>query len=256
MVFPISAPLAAQKIITFIRETFAKANFQNAVIALSGGIDSSSSLVLTVRALGAMHVYPVLMPYGALNTQGVLDAMNFLTEIKFPVSHITRVDIRPIVDAVTAKEGVVDNVRKGNVMARSRMIVLFDQAKKRNALVMGTENKSEHLLGYYTRFGDEASDIEPLRNLYKTQVYELAQYLGVPKQIINKKPTAGLWEGQTDEGEFGFSYQVADEILYRYFDEKKTKEDIIKEGFASGMVDKVLGFVQKNNFKHQLPILP
>lgn len=245
-----------KKITAFIRESFRNAGFTNAVVALSGGVDSATSFLLSTQALGADHVYPVLLPYGALNTQGVLDAMNIINETKIPINHITRVDIRPIVDAVFSKEAGVDNVRRGNAMARARMIVLFDQAKKRIALVVGTENRTEHLLGYYTRFGDEASDIEPLRNLYKTRVYDLAKHLGVPEQILSKKPTAGLWEGQTDEGEFGFTYKDADEILLRYFDEKKSIDQIVKEGFDTQIVVNVIGFAKKNDFKHHLPFIP
>lgn len=252
----IDAKSATEKLIGFLKDVFREQGLSCAVIGLSGGVDSSTSFVLTVRALSEDNVYPVLMPYGALSTQGVLDAMNLITELKIPIGHITRIDIRPIVDATIGKELSVDNIRKGNIMARARMIVLFDQAKKRNALVVGTENKSEHYLGYFTRFGDEASDIEPLRNLYKTQVYELAKYLGIPEQILTKKPTAGLWEGQTDEGEFGFAYKDADEILYRLFDEKKSKEEVIKEGFDPQTVENVVGFVSKNEFKHYLPLVP
>jgi NAD+ synthase len=150
----------------------------------------------------------------------------------------------------------MDNIRKGNLMARARMMILYDNAKKRKALVMGTENKSEYLLGYFTRFGDEASDIEPLRNLFKTQMYDLAKYLGVPEVILTKKPTAGLWEGQTDEGEFGFTYKEADEILSLSFDEKKSVDEIVAAGFSKDIVDRVLSRVRGNDFKHRLPILP
>ena len=245
----------SRKIITFMKASFQSAGFTDAVIAVSGGVDSSVSLVLTIRALGVEHVYPVLLPYGPLSTQGTLDAMNIVDTLNIPLGHVTRIDIRPVVDAVIGREAGTDNIRKGNVMARARMIFLFDQAKKRSALVVGTENRSEHLLGYFTRFGDEASDIEPIRNLYKTEVYELAKHLEVPQQILSRKPTAGLWEGQTDEGEFGFNYNDADEILYRHFDRNEAKETIKSAGFASDTIDKVLAFAQKNSFKHNLPIV-
>ncbi|MBI3560071.1 NAD(+) synthase, partial [Candidatus Gottesmanbacteria bacterium] len=141
-------------------------------------------------------------------------------------------------------------------MARVRMILLFDQAKKRNALVVGTENKTEHLLGYFTRFGDEASDIEPLRNLYKSQVYELARQLNLPENIVSKAPTAGLWEGQTDEGEFGFTYKEADEILAIIVDEKKSIDEVVRKGYDQATVEKVVKRMKENNFKHHLPIVP
>ena len=133
------------------------------------------------------------------------------------------------------------------------MILLFDLAKRENALVLGTENKTEHLLGYFTRFGDEASDVEPIRNLYKTQVRQLAPYLGIPKKIIEKTPTAGMWAGQTDEGEFGFTYEDADKILTLYREQKKTAEEIGKEGLKKDVIEKVLGRMKVNEFKHRLP---
>jgi len=133
------------------------------------------------------------------------------------------------------------------------MILLYDLAKKLQALVLGTENKSEYLLGYFTRFGDEASDIEPVRHLYKTQVRQLALYLGIPRKIINKAPTAGFWLGQTDEKELGFTYEEADKILYLYFDLKKRKEEIEKIGFKKETIKKVISRVKANDFKHKLP---
>jgi NAD+ synthase len=136
-------------------------------------------------------------------------------------------------------------------MARVRMILLYDLAKKHNALVCGTENKSEYLLGYFTRFGDAASDFEPIQHLYKTQVYQLASSLGVPKNIIKKTPTAGLWHGQTDEGEFGFSYKEADEVLFYYYDKKLKLEEIKNKGFKNA--EKIIKFSLKNSYKHHAP---
>ncbi len=145
----------------------------------------------------------------------------------------------------------VNRVRLGNIMARIRMIILFDLAKKHNGLVAGTENKSEFLLGYFTRHGDEASDFEPIQHLYKTQVVQLAKYLQIPKTIIDKTPTAGLWEGQSDEGEFGFSYKEADNVLYLYFEKKMSVSEISKKGFQAAK--KIISWVDKNSFKHKLP---
>ncbi len=245
-----------EKLIQYIKTSFRAASFKHAVIALSGGVDSSTSLSLTVRALEKENVYPVLLPYGNLNQQGTEDALLVIKLLKIPSENVVSIDIKPQVDPLLALDPSIDQIRRGNIMARVRMIVLFDQAKKHQALVVGTENKSEHLLGYFTRFGDEASDIEPLRNLYKTQVYQLAKYLLIPESILSKKPTAGLWEGQTDEGEFGFGYSHADEILYQLFDEKKSVEEIIASGFNKELIDKVQAFVAKNSFKHHLPIVP
>jgi len=136
-------------------------------------------------------------------------------------------------------------------MARTRMIILFDQAKRHEALVCGTENKSEHLLGYFTRFGDSASDIEPITHLYKTQVYQLAKYLKIPEEIIQTQPTAGLWENQTDEGEFGFTYEEADQVLYLFHDRNKSLNEIINLGFKN--TEKIIKRVKQNEFKRKTP---
>lgn len=152
-----------------------------------------------------------------------------------------------------AKKFTAEPLRKerlGNIMARVRMIILFDLAKKLNAIVSGTENKSERLLGYFTRFGDSASDIEPIAHLYKTQVYQLAKYLKVPEKIINQSPTAGLWDGQTDEDEFGFTYEEADQVLY-LVDDRPQDINKIKKDFPNA--EKIIERMQSNQFKLQTP---
>ncbi|NCO88578.1 NAD(+) synthase [Candidatus Roizmanbacteria bacterium] len=138
-------------------------------------------------------------------------------------------------------------------MARTRMIILFDQAKKLDALVCGTENKSEHLLGYFTRFGDAASDIEPIQHLYKTQIYQLAKYLKIPREIINQPPTAGLWNGQTDEGQFEFTYKEADQVLSLYYDQRKSLKMIIKSGFPNVKI--IIKMMRNNQFKNKTPYI-
>ncbi len=240
----------AEELVAFLISSFQKAGFTKAVIALSGGVDSATSCALAVRALGADNVYPVLLPFGPLSAHATIDAMDVVTALGINSFHATRIDIKPIIERILPP----DKIRQGNMMARARMMILYDQAKKQNALVVGTENKTEHLLGYFTRFGDEASDIEPLRNLYKTQVYEIARFLKLPDVVLSRAPTADLWEGQTDEGEFGFTYKEADEILYQYFDEKKKEEEIT--GFDKETVKRVLARAAANDFKHHLPIIP
>lgn len=242
-----------KRIVTFLKETFQKTSFSDAVIGLSGGIDSAVSFVLAVGALRSDHVYPILLPCGGLNTQGVLDAMKLIEKFHIPFSHVVRIDITSTVDAVIKSDPMMDRVRRGNIMARVRMTCLFDQAKKRRALVVGTENKSEHLMGYFTRYGDSASDIEPIIHLYKTYIKELAKHLGVPEEIIQKTPSADLWPEQSDEGELGFTYKEADEILYLLVDEKKTDEEIIAAGHDNNIVLAVTRFVKKNSFKHTTP---
>lgn len=245
----------AQFLVGFLRQTFAKNKFSRAVIALSGGIDSSLAFTLTVKALGKDNVFPLLLPYGKLNDQGTADALKVIEGLCIPRNHITQINIKTSVDKITRSDPKIDRLRKGNIMARVRMVFVFDQAKKLKALVVGSENKSEYLLGYFTRFGDEASDIEPLRNLYKAQVYQLAKFMRLPEAILTKQPTAGLWENQTDESEFGFSYEEADRILYDYFDKKLSAEEIIAKGIQKIIVEKVLQFVKKNDFKHKVPII-
>ena len=253
---PINPKQTSEKIVAFIQQSFAKSGFTNGVIALSGGVDSATSCALAVRAIGVENVYPILLPYGSLSTQATIDAVAVLEKLGIPSFHVTRIDIKPVVDPITVKEPGMDAVRRGNLMARARMMVLFDQAKKRRALVVGTENRTEHLLGYFTRFGDEASDIEPIRDLYKTQVYDLAKYLNLPEAVLSKAPTAGLWDGQTDEGEFGFTYTEADNVLSLTVDEKKSAAEIVASGFRADTVDRVLARVSQNEFKHRLPMLP
>jgi NAD+ synthase len=244
----------SDRIVSFLKETFQKAGFSQAVIGVSGGVDSAVSLALAVKAIGETNVFPILMPYGALNTEGVLDAMELINKLHIPLPHVVRLDIKFAVDAIVGKD-VFDmgNVRKGNVMARIRMIYLFDQAKKRHALVVGTENKSEQRLGYFTRFGDEASDVEPIAHLYKTQVIELATHLQVPERIITKPPSAGLWPEQSDEKEFGFTYKDADQVLGLLYDEKKTIDEVVASGFDRTLVEKIQARVGQNSFKHQTP---
>ena len=251
---PIDTNKEKEKIVGFIAQTFKNAGFLDAVIGLSGGVDSAVSCVLATQALEVDHIYPILLPCGVLSTQGVLDAMKLIEKLHIPFSHVTRIDIKPAVDMIVKSDPMMDRIRRGNIMARARMTYLFDQAKKHHALVVGTENKSEYLLGYYTRFGDEASDVEPLRHLYKTQVYELAKTVHIPEEIIHRPPSADLWPEQTDEGELGFTYKEADEILSMVRDGKKTLEEIINSGYKKETAEKVIQRARQNDFKHRLPM--
>ncbi len=248
----------AAMLTSFIQSSFTKEGIVDAVIGVSGGVDSATSATLAVRALGPDHVYPILLPYGTLNDQGKKDAQLIIDFLKIPAGHVQVVDIQPMVDAaVSTLDASMGEGRKGNVMARMRMVVLYDVMKKMNALVVGTENKTEHLLGYYTKFGDEASDIEPLRSLYKTQVYELATYLHVPQPILEKAPTAGLWVGQTDEEEFGFSYSEADELLWLVEEEHLTKEQVLVKGYDAKKIERLWWWLERGRLKDRLPfILP
>lgn len=245
-----------ETLVRFLKREFDAAGFSRAVIALSGGVDSSVSAALAVRAIGKDNVYPLLLPYGDLNDQGVIDARLVIKSLDIPEKNVSFINIQPLVDPIIGVDPSMDRVRRGNVMARARMILLYDMAKKQNALVVGTENKTEQLLGYFTRFGDEASDIEPLRNLYKTEVYALARNLNLPEKILTKAPTAGLWDGQTDEGEFGFTYEQADEILKMVVDGKQSIDEVARKGYDRATIEKVVTRMRENNFKHHLPIVP
>ncbi len=210
-----------------------------AVIAVSGGVDSAVALTLLTRAIGKDKVTPVCLPYGDQDTSDskIIIEWNALSE------RMMEVNIGEIVDSIAKQlEAEQGSVRKGNMMARARMIVMFDLAKKVGALVCGTENKSEHHLGYFTRFGDSASDVEPIAGLYKTQVWEMAKELGLPEIFYTKAPSAGLWEGQTDENEMGFSYAEADKVLMGQI-----------EGIDMSVVEKVQKMVKANRFKLEVP---
>jgi len=240
------------EIVTFIRETFAAQHKAYAVIAVSGGIDSALSLALLAQALPKEKIITLFLPY---NTQSTTDAEAMAMFLDIPKQNQHKMNIAPIVDAAAKLVPITheDHHRKGNLMARARMMLVFDTAKRLDALVCGTENKSEHFLGYYTRFGDAASDLEPIAHLYKTNVRELAEYLAFPAQFLEKSPSAGLWQGQTDEKEMGFSYEVADQVLYQLVDERKEPEQIFIRDINKETIAAVIKQVKNNRFKFHVP---
>jgi len=252
-----------KKITTFIKQTFTLNNKSKALVAVSGGVDSTASLFLTVKALGPKNVYALLLPSRLTDPIHLKQAQLAIKQIGLPPENYTTINIGSIIQKTwriikhystlaRSENQKLNPLRLANLSARIRMILIYDHAKLLDALVIGTENLSEHLLGYYTRYGDEASDLEPIRHLYKTQVYDLARFLHMPPEILSKPPTADLWPSQSDEKELGFSYQAADPILYLK-EQGKTEKEIISLGVEEKLVKMVFTQVKKMDFKHHVP---
>ena len=246
----INTALARKMIVDFIRREITRVGFSRGVIGLSGGIDSSLVAFLAVEALGAPNVLGMIMPYRSSKSESRADAEGVAERLGIPTRAI---EITAMVDPYLAQFATSDARRRGNVMARSRMIVLYDQSEEFHGLVIGTSNKTESLLGYTTQFGDNAAAIQPIADLFKTQVRQLARAVGVPDQIIAKAPSADLWEGQTDEGELGFTYDQADAILYRLVDERRRIDDVIADGFDARIVRRIVELMARNQFKRVSP---
>ena len=240
-----------RKILTgFIHTEITRAGFSRAVVGLSGGIDSSLSCTLAAAALGAGNVLAVRMPYESSSPESLEHAQ--LVIEKLGVNSLT-VPITEMVDPLFERFPKADPIRKGNAMARARMIVLYDQSQAFEGLVIGTGNKTEILLGYTTLYGDSACALNPLGDLYKTQVRQLARAMELPEVIIAKPPSADLWVGQTDEGELGFTYADVDQLLYLLVDERYNPDDCIAVGFSETFVRAVLDLIKKNHFKRIMP---
>lgn len=250
-----------KKIISFLKQTLKEQNKKQVVLGMSGGIDSATCFYLLKETIPPeniliAHLYyfqsklkdfqdsleKAQVPSKNIHELSIKNAVDELAKTLFPTSEV---ELRP------RHTSEVNRIRLGNIMARIRMIMLYDFAKKNDALVLGTEDKSEFLLGYYTRFGDQASDIEPIRHLYKTQVYQLAKYLNVPEEIINQRSSPDLWLGHTAEKELGFSYAEADIVLHLCIDKKIPIEEIKKMNLPNA--EKIINWVRKNSFKRHLP---
>ena len=244
-------PELARKILTgFIRTEITRAGLQRAVVGLSGGLDSALSCFLAAEALGPQNVLAVRMPYKT-SSQDSLDHAQKVIDAT-GVQSVT-IEITAMVDPLIDHFPDMNSMRRGNIMARMRMIVLYDQSAAFNGLVVGTGNKTEILLGYTTLYGDSACALNPLGDLYKTQVRQLAAGMGVPESVRVKPPTADLWAGQTDEGELGFTYAEVDQLLYQLVDQRDTPDECVQAGFDEVFVKKVVERIRRNHFKRIMP---
>jgi len=248
----VDAQRATQMLVAFLREEVGSAGMQRAVVGLSGGIDSALSLVLCVHAFGAPNVLAVLMPYRTSNADSAAHA--HLVADRFGVER-RLVDISRMVDGYVEHNDVSDATRRGNVMARCRMTILYDLSVPWRGLVVGTSNKTEMLLGYSTQWGDAAHAVNPLGDLYKHQVVQLARHLDVPREVIEKPPSADLFEGQTDEADLGFTYAEADAVLHRMVDLRMKREHLIAAGFSVELCDAIAKRIVRNQYKRRMPVI-
>ncbi len=246
----INTDIARKMLTGFIRDQITKAGMKRAVLGLSGGIDSALSAYLSVEALGAENVLAVRMPYKTSNPASMNDATLVIESLGIPYLNIP---ITEMADPLINQFPDMTNLRKGNIMARLRMVTLYDQSVAFGGLVMGTSNKTEFLLGYSTIYGDSGVALHPLADLYKAQIRQLSRAMGVPQPILDKAPSADLWEGQTDEGELGYSYNDVDQVLFLLVDERYTVDEVVDEGFERTFVEKVWSRVKINHYKRTMP---
>lgn len=248
----IDTTLVRDLLVDFVRDEVTKVGFQRVVLGLSGGIDSALSAAIAAAALGPQNVIAVMMPYRLSSSASEADARAVSAHLGL---RSLLVDISPQVDAYFERFPDADRARRGNKMARERMTVLYDLSGAEDALVIGTSNKTELLLGYGTVFGDMASALNPLGDLYKTQVYALARDMGLPELVIAKAPSADLWEGQSDETELGFQYGLVDALLYHLVDERRTLAELRALGFDDSFVADIQRRVRGSQYKRRLPII-
>jgi NAD+ synthase len=239
-------------LVGFVRNEVRKVGFERVVVGLSGGIDSALSAAIACLALGGHNVLPILMPYRTSSSASEADARLVCEHLGMTP---TVVDISAQLDAYFDRFQDADRGRRGNKMARERMSILYDLSWANDALVIGTSNKTELLLGYGTVFGDMASALNPLGDLYKTQVFALAASIDLPDAVISKAPSADLWEGQSDEQELGFGYASVDSLLYHMVDERRTRAELRALGFDDSFIDDVSRRVRVSQYKRRPPII-
>jgi NAD+ synthase len=246
----INTEFVTQVLTKFIHSEITRAGFSRAVVGVSGGVDSSLSCTLAAKAMGPDNVLAVRMPYETSSPDSLEHAQMLIDRLGVQSTTIPITPmVKPYLEMIPQKE----SVRRGNVMARQRMIVVYDQSMAFKGLVVGTGNKTEILLGYTTLYGDSASAINPLGDLYKTQVRQLAREIGIPEVIVDKPPSADLWVGQTDEGELGFTYEEVDKLLYELIDQQKSPQECVEAGFEERFVREVIERVRRNHYKRVMP---
>ena len=248
----IDAGSTAGILVDFLRRETRRAGFSRAIVGLSGGVDSALSAALAARALGAGNLLCVLLPYRTSHPSSLRDARRVARRLG---AQATTIDISPAVDAYFRRFRGALRVRRGNKMARERMSILYDLSSRDRRLVLGTSNKTELLLGYGTLHGDMASALNPIGDLYKTQVRQLALHLGVPEEIVWKRPTADLWAGQSDEDELGYRYVEIDRLLVRLVELRETPEQAVASGFRPTMVRDIRRRMIHSQFKRRPPVI-
>lgn len=248
----INTDLVRDLLTRFIRSEITRTGLSRAVLGLSGGINSALVAYLAAEALGRENVLGVRMPYKSSSQDSLDHAMLVIEDLDIP--HKT-IPITEMADGLIEKFPEMSNMRKGNIMARSRMVTLYDQSEDFKGLVIGTGNKTEIMLGYSTLYGDGAHALNPIGDLYKAQVRQLSRAVGVPQPIIDKPPSADLWAGQTDEQELGFTYEEADKLLYLLVDQRYTPEEALEAGFEQKFVETVVRRLRRNHFKRVMPVV-
>ncbi|MEO8286587.1 MAG: NAD+ synthase [Chloroflexota bacterium] len=249
----INAELTKRLLVEFIRAEIRKFGFNRVVLGVSGGLDSALSATLAVEALGPENVVALMLPYKTSSPESEGHARLLIEHLG--LSNYDKIDITPMAEPLFEHYSEMSKLRKGNILARTRMIAVFDRSAAENALVLGTSNKTEYLLGYTTWYGDSAASIQPLGDLYKTQVRALSRAVGVPAPIVEKKPSADLWPGQTDEAEMGLVYDIVDQVLYLLVDERLDPDHIVERGFDPVLVDRVVKNVRNMQFKRMTPVI-
>lgn len=246
----INTDVAHTILTSFVRSEITRVGFSRAVVGLSGGIDSALSCALAAEALGPENVFAVRLPYKSSAPDSLEHAQLLIDQLGI---HSETIEITDMVEPYMVRAPNMSKQRKGNIMARQRMVVLYDQSEVLKALVVGTSNKTEILLGYSTLWGDMASAFNPIGDLYKTQVRQLSRAMNIPQPIIDKAPSADLWKDQTDEDELGFTYERVDKLLYLLVDQRYSVADCVEAGFDEQFVGTVVARIRRSQFKRLQP---